>query len=41
MVVRPIGEVRNEIDKSIGEGLEEAVSEIVLQPHLEEALEGL
>ncbi|MBM4463518.1 MAG: tRNA (N6-threonylcarbamoyladenosine(37)-N6)-methyltransferase TrmO [Chloroflexi bacterium] len=41
IVLRPIGYVNNSIDASMEKGWEEIVSELVLDPDLEEATEGL
>ncbi len=41
MVIKPIGEVRNNINLPLREGWEEVVSELILDANLEEATEGL
>ena len=41
ITLEPIGEVRNKISQPMRQGWGEVVSELVLKPELEEALEGL
>jgi len=41
IVIKPIGEVRNNINLPLREGWEEVVSELILDANLEEAIEGL
>jgi len=41
IVIKPIGEVRNNINLPLREGWEEVVSELILNANLEEATEGL